>query len=212
MRSSWRKMPRKTTLLLCGRSSEKEENFPNNDREWWVFILAHRVTFSSTAVPHWHRHPLSCYVEPHPVRPCQHCVRTPFIISAGIRGLQVQSHGSSACQQSLSLGLEAVNDWALANIPFSQRPSPARIPTCPSGLRGPAQCCCRDPRASWWAADDPCSAAPGRAPPSPPRQNTTPERNNGRRRAMLPSNKSKYNIIIKYRFSFVGQCESKEQS
>lgn len=62
------------------------------------------------------------------------------------------------------------------SIPFFQQPSPAPIPTSPSGWWGPALCCCLDPRASSWAAGDPCSTAPDTAPLLPPGQNTTPAR------------------------------------
>lgn len=116
------------------------------------------------------------------VCPCQHSVLTPFIIGTGIRGFQLRSHGSSACQRSLTephwwiIKLRAVKSHSLTPIPFFQRPFPARLPISPSGWQGPALCCCRDPRASSWAAGDPCLAAPDTAPPSPPRQNTTPAR------------------------------------
>lgn len=102
----------------------------------------------------------------------------------GIRGLQVQSHGSKCVLTVslwLSLGRESLGRNALAHIPFSQQTSPAPTPTCPSGWPGPARCCCLGPQVSQPRAAGPCSAAPGRAPPWPPRLNTTPARSRGAR-------------------------------
>ena len=132
----------------------------------------------TTVVPRWLRPAVIYSVTTSWVRPCQHAVLTPFIISSGLEAYtHTQSHSSSVCQRSLS-GTWSWISASLNAVPFSQQPSPAPPPISPSGWRGPAPCCCPDPRALWRGAADPCSSAPDTAPPSPRRQNTTPARNN----------------------------------
>lgn len=180
------------------RKCSKVQDIPKNHRQWWVLILAHTssiiyVWHKTSVVPHWYRQPLACCD-----LQCDHvlCVLASILSvhhSLGALGSQAYncrvmaqlyvsglSPGTWGCE---SLSKEqcwcAMLATALTNIPFSQRPSLARLPICPSGWQGPAPCCCLDPRASRRAAGDPCSAAPDTAPPSPPRRNTTPARHNG---------------------------------